>query len=97
MKIENLVMYMDLVEYSINLNMETPTEMEVELFNFRFCKKLSSMMHVLCLLFWKELKYGSQFHEFHLHHPHEQGEGDGGGAQRVEGVIHMPVWYMFYP
>ena len=92
MKLENLVMCMDLVEYSIDLNMVTAIGMEVKLFNFKFCKKLSSIIHVLCLLFCKELKYGPYFHEFHLHHPHEQGGGDSGGVQRVgEGVNHMSV------
>ena len=36
LKIENLVIYMDLVEYSIDLNMVTPTGIEVELINFKF-------------------------------------------------------------
>ena len=58
LKIEILVIYMDLVEYSIDLNMVTPTGIELELINFKFYKKLSSMIYVLCLLFCKELKYG---------------------------------------
>ena len=41
LKIENLVIYMDLVEYSIDLNMVTPTGIEVELINFKFYNKLS--------------------------------------------------------